>query len=189
MKVLDLQCSQEHQFEGWFGSEEDFQTQLTRGMLECPMCGEHNVVKRLSAPRLNLLASRSSRTEGLSKAQVPLLQKSSESESQSDASKEATPAQNTSAATSNAALSKEQLPANVQAQMQAAWLNMVQHVMANTEDVGSDFAEEARKIHYGEAQERNIRGQVSQDESLALLDEGIPVMPLIVPNALKGSVH
>ena len=53
----------------------------------------------------------------------------------------------------------------------------------------SKFADEARKIHYGEAQERNIRGQVSVDESMALLDEGIAVVPLMVPAALKGSVH
>jgi hypothetical protein len=77
----------------------------------------------------------------------------------------------------------------VQQQLQANWLKVVQQVLANTEDVGNQFADEARKIHYGEAQERNIRGQVSVDESMALLDEGIPVLPLMVPSALKGSVH
>ena len=69
MKVLDLQCSQSHQFEGWFGSEDDFQTQLSRGLVECPMCGQVDISKRLSAPRLNLLSSKTSRTEGLSLAQ------------------------------------------------------------------------------------------------------------------------
>jgi hypothetical protein len=66
---------------------------------------------------------------------------------------------------------------------------VVQQVLANTEDVGSQFASEARKFHYGEAEERNIRGQVSADESMALLDEGIAVVPLMVPASLKGSVH
>jgi hypothetical protein len=66
---------------------------------------------------------------------------------------------------------------------------MVQHVMANTEDVGQDFAEEARKMHYGETEERNIRGQISLEETHSLLEEGIPVMPLPLPAALKGSVH
>jgi hypothetical protein len=54
MKVLDLQCQQQHTFEGWFGSEEDYQSQLKRGLLECPMCGDAHVSKMPSAPRLNL---------------------------------------------------------------------------------------------------------------------------------------
>ena len=70
-----------------------------------------------------------------------------------------------------------------------AWLKMVQHVVANTEDVGQGFAEAARKMHYGETEERNIRGQVSMEETRLLLEEGIAVMPLPMPAALKGSVH
>jgi hypothetical protein len=70
-------------------------------------------------------------------------------------------------------------------QMQAAMLKMVRHVMANTEDVGNRFAEEARKIHHGQAQERGIRGQASREETEALLDEGIDILPLPVPAGLK----
>jgi hypothetical protein len=54
MKVLNLQCAQQHDFEGWFGSEDDFHQQSERGLLSCPMCGESQVRKMLSAPRLNL---------------------------------------------------------------------------------------------------------------------------------------
>jgi hypothetical protein len=64
-------------------------------------------------------------------------------------------------------------------------LQMVRHVMANTEDVGTQFAEEARKIHYGEADHRNIRGQASREETEALLEEGIDILPLPVPAGLK----
>ena len=56
-------------------------------------------------------------------------------------------------------------------QLQAAMVKMVRHVMANTEDVGSRFAEEARKIHYGEREERNIRGQATREETEALLED------------------
>ena len=69
--------------------------------------------------------------------------------------------------------------------LQAAWMKMVRHVMANTEDVGGKFAEEARKIHYGETENRNIRGQASREETEALLDEGIDILPLPVPAGLK----
>jgi hypothetical protein len=147
MKVLDLQCTHGHSFEGWFGSEDDFQSQLARQLVECPVCADTAVTKKLSAPRLNL----------------------------------------------GAAAPQTQLPATAQAapapamdpQLQAAWMKMVRHVMANTEDVGSQFAEEARRIHYGEAQERNIRGEASRDETEALLEEGISVLPLPIPKALK----
>jgi hypothetical protein len=69
--------------------------------------------------------------------------------------------------------------------MQAAWMKMVRHVLANTEDVGPRFAEEARRIHYGETAERGIRGQASADETQALIEEGIGVLPLPIPKALK----
>jgi hypothetical protein len=74
-------------------------------------------------------------------------------------------------------------------QLQAAMVKMVRHVMANTEDVGSQFAEEARKIHYGEREERNIRGQATREETEALIDEGIDVMALPVPENLKGTLQ
>ena len=70
-------------------------------------------------------------------------------------------------------------------QLQAAWMKMVRHVMAHTEDVGTRFAEEARKIHYGEREERNLRGQASRAETEALLEEGIDILPLPVPAGLK----
>ncbi|PDT13789.1 hypothetical protein CO670_26545 [Rhizobium sp. J15] len=55
-------------------------------------------------------------------------------------------------------------------------------VKANSEDVGTKFPEEARKIHYGEADARGIIGQATIDEAQALVEEGIeiaaiPVLP------------
>jgi hypothetical protein len=151
MKVLDLHCEHQHEFEGWFGSEEDFQSQLARQLVQCPVCASLNVSKRLSAPRLNLSGAR-------------------------EPEPSAVPAQ--SNATNMAAT-----------EMQAAWLKMVRHVMEHTVDVGEQFAEEARKIHYGESEQRQIRGQVSLQESRELIEEGIPVMPLPIPEALKGPLQ
>ena len=73
--------------------------------------------------------------------------------------------------------------------MQSQWLRAVQHVMSSTEDVGERFAEEARRIHYGEVQERGIRGRASSGEAEALRDEGIQVMALPIPDAMKGPVQ
>lgn len=65
----------------------------------------------------------------------------------------------------------------------------MRHVLANTEDVGERFAEEARRMHYKEAPERGIRGTTSREEAQELAEEGIDVMPLLVPDVLKQPVH
>jgi hypothetical protein len=75
------------------------------------------------------------------------------------------------------------------ATLQHLWMEAVKHVMARTEDVGERFPEEARRIHYGEAESRGIRGQATPEQRAALEDEGIEVMALPVPSALKGPSH
>ena len=75
------------------------------------------------------------------------------------------------------------------ADLQALWLQAVRHAIANTDDVGERFAEEARRIHYGEADVRGIRGVASAEERHALHEEGIEVLALPIPPALKGPVQ
>ena len=88
----------------------------------------------------------------------------------------------------SAAKSPPQAPAAT-ADLQALWLQTVRHLMAHTEDVGERFAEEARRIHYGETPQRGIRGQTSDQERQALHDEGIEVVSIPVPRALKGPLQ
>jgi hypothetical protein len=75
------------------------------------------------------------------------------------------------------------------ADLQAAWLQSVRRLMANTEDVGERFAEEARRIHYGESENRGIRGEATAEERQALHDEGIEVVAIPVPASLKGPLQ
>ncbi|WP_119353313.1 DUF1178 family protein [Azohydromonas sediminis] len=72
-----------------------------------------------------------------------------------------------------------------QPDLQALWLKAVRHVLATTEDVGERFAEEARRIHYGEVEARGIRGHATAEERESLREEGIEVVALPVPAALK----
>jgi hypothetical protein len=72
---------------------------------------------------------------------------------------------------------------------QALWLQAVREVLRQTEDVGERFPEEARRIHFGEAKERGIRGVATPEERQALREEGIEVMALPLPAALKGPVQ
>jgi hypothetical protein len=155
MKVLDLRCSRDHRFEGWFGSEEDFISQGRQGLLECPMCGDKSIARLPSAPRLNVSGARD-----------PVKQ----------------PEQPDGPAAGSAAEA-------VSHTMPAVWLRAVQHVLATTVDVGDRFADEARRIHYGETDERPIRGRATPEEADALRDEGIEVMALPLPAALKGPVQ
>ena len=67
--------------------------------------------------------------------------------------------------------------------MQSAWMQWSRKVAENTEDVGKHFAEEARRMHYGETEDRAIRGQTSTKEALELLEEGIGVVPLALPES------
>jgi hypothetical protein len=66
---------------------------------------------------------------------------------------------------------------------------LIERLIANTEDVGNAFPEEARKIHYKEAPERNIRGNASTDEVDELRDEGIEVVAVPVPRHLTDKPH
>ena len=148
MKVLDLQCAALHVFEGWFASEADYLSQVTQALIHCPVCGDGDVSKRLSAPRLNFGASRGQRV-----VDKP----------------EAAP-----------------VAADPVIALQQQWLMACRQIVDNTVDVGADFAEEARKIHYGEIPERAIRGQATPQETHALLDEGIAVMPLLLPEGMNS---
>jgi hypothetical protein len=80
-------------------------------------------------------------------------------------------------------------PADETAAKQARWMQVVRHVIANTEDVGERFADEARRIHYGDAEERPIRGRASAEEREALQEEGIEVHPLPVPLVFKDTLQ
>lgn len=170
MLVLNLSCTNGHLFEGWFGSNEDYESQQRRAMLSCPMCDAAHITRMPSAPRLNVSHLREG-AAGREVAQDP------------DAAVATTPAQTPHHAAkppANPSAPSSQSP-------EVLWKQIVEHVLKNTEDVGEQFAEEARRIHYGESEQRGIRGSATADDTAALLDEGIEVMPL--PVVRKGSLQ
>ena len=71
----------------------------------------------------------------------------------------------------------------------AAWMKMGRQILEATADVGATFAEEARRMHYGETEHRPIRGTSTLNEAIALVEEGVPILPLLLPEALKGPLQ
>ena len=163
LKVFDLQCDNGHLFEGWFGSHEDYDSQQARGLVTCPMCHSASIEKRLSAPRLNVGHFNDAQREAQHEAQ----QKSAEQATQS------VPQNTTSADANSVIAATPEL-----AQLQAAIMVQMREFISKTENVGDRFAEEARRIHEGESQERPIRGVATREEREALAEDGIAVVAL-----------
>ena len=175
MKVLNLQCSHQHSFEGWFASEDAFQSQLARGLVECPMCCDSRIQKMPSAPRLNLGGHQTAGSD---------FENRSQKISDSASSSELTRQQN--AAVKSTVGATDALSGHSPTE-QAAFFTALRQMVANTEDVGDRFAHEARAMHYGDVQARSIRGQASFRETQELLQEGIDVLPL--PPQLKETLQ
>ena len=149
MIVFNLNCGNDHRFEGWFASATDFERQQQATLLNCPLCGSTEINKGLHAPYVNT--------------------GSEPQPSRRDAPAREAPAQY----------------ANIKDDV----VKLVEQLIANTEDVGNAFPEEARKIHYQESPERKIRGEASPDEVEELRDEGIEVVALPVPRYLLDKTH
>lgn len=129
MIVLNLRCSNRHQFEGWFASTEEFSRQAETRLVSCPHCSDVGITRLPSGPHVkrNVTAE----------------------------------------------------PAEINAAIAA--------LAKNSENVGAQFPEEARKIHYEEIPPRSIRGIASITEVKALIEEGIAVLPLPAP--AKDEMH
>ncbi len=146
MIVFDLRCEKGHIFEAWFKDSNSFEDQKEKGLLECPICGSHNISKALSPIRY----SKSSSTQ-------------------------------------NKILPKEG-PASQEAIM-SVLKTAYENIIKNTEDVGTKFATEALKMHYGVSEPRNIRGVATEEEEKMLKKEGVEFfkIPVIPKKGEKGN--
>ncbi len=147
-----LHCDKGHGFESWFPSSASFDTQAKRGLVDCPVCGSRRVEKQIMSPSVRM------KGDGAAAAEVAVPSE--------------TPTAPSAADQSVAMMGEHAL------KLREVMREFHAHVKANTEDVGTRFADEARKIHYGETEERAIRGKATVDEAEALHDEGIGFLPL-----------
>ena len=168
MIVFDLECrAGGHRFEGWFASSEDFAAQQARGLVLCPACGAPEVDKALSAPRLTRKGN-----------QLPAVGAPPSDGPRGDAPGLDMPQQVAAAA----------LPPEAVAMLKAVAAVQTEMLKASTW-VGESFAEDARAMHYGEKDAAMIHGRASPAEVQGLIEEGVPVAPVIVPIVPPGEIN
>ncbi len=128
----DLECKNDHQFDGWFRDSKAFDAQLKANLIQCPNCGTTDVRKALMTPSLGKKQNQ-----------------------KADQTKPESP--------------KE---------LVSALREIRRKVEENADYVGDKFAEEARKIHYKEAEGRGIYGETTIEDAKSLSEEGIEIHPL-----------
>ncbi|WP_262693058.1 DUF1178 family protein [Kordiimonas aquimaris] len=166
MIVFDLKCDNAHQFESWFRSSSAFEQQKQAGLVICPYCDSSSVTKALMAPNVS--------AKGNQTRANPTHSKDAEISTSVSAAQLPSPPKLPAAVSTSPEMERlVEQAADVMSKIQ-------EHVEKNCDNVGDQFAEEARKIHYGEADERGIYGNASADEAKELIEEGIDVLPLPV---------
>jgi len=124
----ELRCANGDEFDAWFGSIADYDSQAERGLIECPHCGSTQVEKAPMAPAVRTSRSVERRKE--------------------------------------------------RAVAMAMAAKVREHIKDNFDYVGDKFADEARKMHAGESEERPIWGEATPEQARELADEGVPASPL-----------
>lgn len=157
MIVFDLSCDSGHVFEGWFGSSSDFASQQERGLVTCPTCGSAAVTKAPMAPAVSKKGSQQTQRNP-----APV------------------------SATQNSAASAPMTTGPMPAEVKEAITRLAEvqaKALKDSQWVGRKFAEESRKMHYGESEGKAIHGEATREEAAQLIDEGIAIAPLPLPIA------
>lgn len=146
MILFDLICSGGHRFEAWFKSGDAFEWQQQDNAIQCPICGDRSVVKAPMAPRLALGAAAPD-GEGTNGGKI-------------DSGKSG---------------GGEPMTPEAEVMMREVLGHLRRHVEETCSYVGPAFPEEARRIHYGECENRDIYGEASLEQAEELRDEGIEI--------------
>ncbi len=164
MILYQLKCGAGHEFEAWFRNSAAFDDQAAAGAVSCPVCGDAQVAKAPMAPRISRSASKAVALRREEAAPVPA------------------PVPGPAPAAPAPGATQAVMPA--QAEVMAKLRELRRMVETHAENVGSRFADEARKIHNGEAEARSIYGDTTPEEAEALADEGVPFarIPWVPPH-------
>ncbi len=146
---FNLRCNLDHDFEGWFPNKDELLKQIGKGLVECPYCGTINVKKTLSSPNISTKSNKklTDTTKNLNSSSSKLQDVNDNFESK------------------NTVFNNYEL--------RKIYKNLQKTIEKEFTNVGSNFANEARKIHYGEKKPKNIYGKCSESERVDLEKEGV----------------
>ncbi|MFC5355854.1 DUF1178 family protein [Azospirillum himalayense] len=162
MILFVLKCTADHRFEAWFRNGDAYETQAAAKAIACPVCGDTHITKAPMAPRIA--------KNGRSRDEAP----------RDGGAPEAVPAGASGGAPVPAAPPAPATP-SVPAELRERFATEVMRqlteirrtVETNCDYVGDRFAEEARRIHYGETDPRGIYGEATDKEAEELKEEGV----------------
>ena len=177
MIVFDLECRPGgHRFEGWFGSSDNFAQQQQRGLVSCPQCGSVAIDKAPMAPNI-----------GRKGNQLPVVAPAPEARSVAAPAPSSAPVVRPQPMAAGS-MASGPMPPEAAAMLQAMAAMQTEMLKASTW-VGDTFAEDVRAMHYGEKDTALVHGRASASEVKDLLEEGIPIAPVLVPVAPPGDVN
>ncbi len=164
MISFNLICAEGHQFEGWFRSSEDYDDQQMRRLMACPLCNNTQVSKTLMTP--NIAAKSNTQAEPIKDEAI-----------KDGAIKQVESARTVMSPPLEITPPKVPPPEILEAaaEMMAKMRKIQKTIEAKCDDVDDGFANEARKIHYGETPPRGIYGKTSDSEAKDLIEEGIEI--------------
>jgi hypothetical protein len=151
----NVRCSHDHEFDGWYKDSAAFDRLCKRGLVECPVCGDVKVQRAMMAPAVSTR-----------QAALPAPQQTPTPP---------TPAPETAPTTQPPAQPVTMAGGPLPDQMRAMLQRMRAEVEKRCDYVGPSFADEARKIHRGDAEPRGIYGEATPEQAEALSDDGIEV--------------
>jgi hypothetical protein len=147
-----LHCERDHAFESWFQDSSAYDAQVKRKLVSCPVCSSVQIEKAIMAPRI---VGKKGRDRVESAPAVPA------------------PAEAPATASTPLMMAQER-------ELRVKLKELRDHIVKNADNVGEQFPNEARKMHYGDIEHRPIYGEASPEEARSLVDEGIEVSPLPV---------
>jgi hypothetical protein len=147
----NLRCDRGHAFESWFQSSSAYESQEKRKLVNCPACGTAKVERAIMAPQI---VSKKSRDRAAPATAAPSTEV-------------------TTPASTPLMMAQER-------ELRAKLKELRDHIVKNADNVGEQFPNEARKMHYGDIEHRPIYGEASPDEARSLIEEGVEVSPLPV---------
>ena len=177
MIKYQLICDLSHEFEGWFQTSDAFDIQNKSGLITCPVCGSATVRRALMTPNLASPKRRRRRSgDNISNINAAITGE--------DGASSSSQSSQTNSLGSRDVVSGASPTVTEDGKAMAQLRQLQRKIKAQYRDVGTEFAAEARKIHYGESAPENIYGQSSDEEREALADEGIDVvaMPWLPPD-------